>query len=86
MVSALPVEGGKIACSFSGLRNTLVMADCALVGQPSPAVAAGLKAGACVIDGLEIHCEKTAIDFQTLTGNETDIEMLHEALDEFLSA
>ena len=86
VVSALPVEGSTIACSFSGLRNSVVVADCTLVGQPSAAVAAGLKAGACVIDGLEIHCEKTAIDFQTLTGSETDIEMLHEALDEFLSA
>ena len=44
------------------------------------------NAGACVIDGLEIHCERTAIDFQTLTGLETDTEMLRDALDEFFSA
>jgi hypothetical protein len=39
-----------------------------------------------VIDGLEIHCERTAIDFHSLTGLEADTEMLRDALDEFFSA
>ena len=38
-----------------------------------------------LVDGLEIHVEKTAIDFQTLTGIETDPDMLREALEEYLS-
>jgi shikimate 5-dehydrogenase len=48
--------------------------------------AAARTAGACVIDGLEIHCERTAIDFHSLTGLEADTEMLRDALDEFFSA
>jgi shikimate 5-dehydrogenase len=43
-------------------------------------------AGACVIDGLEIHAARTAIDFHALTGLETDTELLRDALDEFFSA
>ena len=49
-------------------------------------VAAALKHGACAVDGLEIHCEKTAIDFHTWTGVEPDTDMLRELLDEYLNA
>jgi shikimate 5-dehydrogenase len=49
-------------------------------------VATARQHGACVIDGLEIHCERTAIDFHSLTGIEPDTDELREALDEFLSA
>jgi len=42
-------------------------------------------AGACTIDGLEIHAEKVAIDFQAWTGTKPDTDMLREALEEFLS-
>ena len=72
--------------AFAGLRSDLVVADTALVEQPSAVVTAARKAGACVIDGLEIHVAKTAIDFLVLTGMETDPDMLREALEEFLSA
>jgi len=85
VVSAVPAAGPKPTVEFSGLRNDLVMADFALVAQPSPVVAAAIKHGACTIDGLEIHCEKTAIDFHTWTGVEPDTEMLRDALDEYLS-
>jgi shikimate 5-dehydrogenase len=71
---------------LAGLRPDLVVADLALVSQPAPVVTAARAAGACVIDGLEIHCERTAIDFHTLTGIEPDTEMLRDALDEFFSA
>ena len=85
VVSAVPAAGPKPTVEFSGLRNDLVVADFALVAQPSPVVAAAIKHGACAIDGLEIHCETTAIDFHTWTGVEPDTEMLREALDEYLS-
>jgi shikimate dehydrogenase len=71
--------------TFSGLRADLVLADTDLVEQPSVVVAAGQKAGCCVIDGLEVHVAKIAIDFQVLTGSEPDTDMLREALEEFLS-
>ena len=42
-------------------------------------------AGCCLVDGLEIRAVQAAIDFQSLTGVEADVEMLREALDEYLS-
>jgi shikimate dehydrogenase len=86
VVSAVPADGQKPVVPLAGLRPDLVVADLALVSQPAPLVTAARGAGACVIDGLEIHCERTAIDFHTLTGLETDTEMLRDALDEFFSA
>jgi shikimate dehydrogenase len=91
VVSAVPAESPKHrvkrpAVEFKGMRGDLVVADLALVTQPSPVVASAIKAGSCAINGLEIHCEKTAIDFHTWTGIEPDVEMLREALDEFLNA
>ena len=85
VVSTVPADGPKPAVEFRGLRNDLVVADFPLVAQPSPVVAAAARHGACVVDGLEIHSEKTAIDFQAWTGVEPDTEMLREALDEWLS-
>jgi shikimate dehydrogenase len=86
VVTAVPADGPKPVATLAGLRPDLVVADLALVSQPAPVVTAARGAGACVIDGLEIHCERTAIDFHTLTGLETDTEMLRDALDEFFSA
>jgi len=74
------------AVALGGLRSELVVADTDLVEQPSSVVAAGQKAGCCVIDGLEVHVAKIVIDFQVLTGTEPDADMLREALEEFLSA
>lgn len=86
VVTALPADGPKPVVALGGLRPDLVVADLALVGQPAPVVIQARGAGACVIDGLEIHCERTAIDFHSLTGLEADTEMLRDALDEFFSA
>ena len=86
VVTAVPTDGQKQVVPLSGLRPDLVVADLALVSQPAPVAAAARAAGACVIDGLEIHCERTAIDFHSLTGLEADTEMLRDALDEFFSA
>jgi shikimate dehydrogenase len=86
VVTAVPTDGQKPVVPFTGLRPDLVVADLALVSQPAPVVTAARSAGACVIDGLEIHCERTAIDFQSLTGLVADTEMLRDALDEFFSA
>ena len=85
-MAAVPADGSKSVVSFSGLRPDLVVADLALVSQPAPLVSEARAAGACVIDGLEIHAARTAIDFHTLTGIETDTELLRDALDEFFSA
>ncbi|MFM8804590.1 MAG: shikimate dehydrogenase family protein [Planctomycetia bacterium] len=86
VVAAVPADGPKPVLSLSGLRPDLVVADLAMVSQPAPVVTAARAAGACAVDGLEIHCERTAIDFHTLTGVEPDTEMLRDALDEFFSA
>jgi shikimate dehydrogenase len=86
VVSAVPAAGPKPIVPLAGLRPDLVVADLALVSQPAPVVSAARAAGACVVDGIEIHCERTAIDFHALTGLEADTELLREALDEFLSA
>ena len=86
VVTAVPPDGQKPAAPLAGLRPELVVADLALVSQPAPVVTAARGAGACVIDGLEIHCERTAIDFHLLTGLKADTEMLRDALDEFFSA
>lgn len=85
VVTAVPADGQKPVASLAGLRPDLVVADLALVSQPAPVVLQARSAGACVIDGLEIHCERTAIDFHSLSGLEADTEMLREALDEFFS-
>ena len=84
IVIATPPDG-EPSPRLAGLRSDLVLVDSALVDQPSALVAAGREAGCCLVDGLEIHVEKTAIDFQTLTGAEADPDMLREALEEYLS-
>jgi shikimate dehydrogenase len=86
VVTAVPTDGQRPVVTLAGLRQDLVVADLALVSQPAPLVTQARAAGACVIDGLEIHCERTAIDFHVLTGLETDTEILRDALDEFFSA
>jgi shikimate dehydrogenase len=86
IVSALPAAAPRPPLEFTGLRSDMVLADLPLVAQPSPMIALATGVGACVVDGLEIHCAKTAIDFHTWTGIEPDVEMLREALDEFFAA
>ena len=86
IVSALPVEGPEPLPGLVGLRGDMVVADLLVVPQPSPLIALAAAVGACPIDGLEIHAEKMAIDFQTWTGATPDTDMLREALDEFLDA
>ena len=83
VISAVPAGAAPV---LAGLRKDLVVADFALVPQPAPIVAAAQKHGACTIDGLEIHCEKTAIDFHTWTGLDPDTDLLRELLDEYLNA
>ena len=64
------------------LAGLIVLADVSpAVGMPPEATAAGC----CLVDGLEIRAVQAAIDFQSLTGVEADVEMLREALDEYLS-
>jgi shikimate dehydrogenase len=86
IVSVLPAEGSAYGIGLNELRGDIVVADLSLVPQPSPFIALAAAAGACTIDGLEIHAEKVAIDFQAWTGTKPDTDMLREALDEFLDA
>jgi shikimate dehydrogenase len=86
IVSVLAADGSESPPGLIGLRGDLVVADLPLVPQPSPLIALAAAAGACTIDGLEIHAEKMAIDFQAWTGTKPDTDMLREALDEFLDA
>jgi len=72
--------------TFTGLRADLVVAECGLAPQPSPLAAIVTASGACLVDGLEVHAARAAIDFRTLTGADADADLLREALDEFLSA
>jgi len=70
------------AATFTELRPEIVVAHVSPAGAMPPEAAA---AGCCLVDGLEIRAVQAAIDFQMLTGLEADVEMLREALDEYLS-
>lgn len=80
-------QGGlapAIGClTLTGLRPDLVSADLAFA--PSSVARQAAAAGACVVDGLEIHAARTAIDIHALLGVDADPDMLRDALDEFLS-
>lgn len=82
VVHALDVPPDGLAAV--GLRGDLVLVEPHLAASPLARQAAA--AGACVVDGIEVHATRTAIDFHALTGLEADTDMLREALDEFLSA
>ncbi len=85
VVAAGPDAGGSPTPSIAGLRPDVVVADLTLATTPSAVGRQAAEASACLVDGLEIHAARTAIDFQTLLGVETDTELLRDALDEFLS-
>ena len=74
------------AATFTGLRPDLVLVESRLAARPSVLAGQAAAAGACVVDGIEVHATRTAIDFHALTGRDADTDMLHEALDEFMSA
>jgi shikimate dehydrogenase len=84
VVVSMP-DGLPEPAAFTGMRADLVVAEMPLVVQPSPLAAVVAAHGGCLVDGLEIHAARTAIDFQALTGVATDPDMLRDALDEFLS-
>jgi shikimate dehydrogenase len=89
IVAAGPAPGGSPppakGPTLTGLRGDLVIADLTLATSPSPIASQAQGAGACVVDGLEIHAARTAIDIHTLLGVDADPDMLRDALDEFLS-
>lgn len=76
------VRATTASVPLADLRPEHVVADVSpAAGLPPEARAAGC----CLVDGLEIRAVQAAIDFQSLTGVEADVEMLREALDEYLS-
>jgi shikimate dehydrogenase len=87
VVAAGPEPGSltpAVPCpTLTGLRADLVIADLAFA--PSAVARQAAAAGACVVDGLEIHAARTAIDIHALLGVDADPDMLRDALDEFLS-
>lgn len=80
--AGIVVRASAAAVELTGLRPDLFVAD---VSPGSPLPGRAQEAGACVVDGLEIRAVQAAIDFQALTGLETDADTLREALDEYLS-
>lgn len=82
LVHALDAAEGTAL--LEGLRADLVLVEPRL--EPSGLARQGAAAGCCVVDGIEVHATRTAIDFHALTGLEADTDMLRDALDEFLSA
>jgi shikimate dehydrogenase len=84
VVVALPEASPDVA-ALTGLRPDLVVAETALAAQPSALAKLVAASAACLVDGLEVHAARTAIDFQSLTGATADTDQLREALDEFLA-
>lgn len=79
------VTDAAAAPEIENLRPDLVVAECLLAADPSPFLRRAAAAGCCVVDGLEVHAARTAIDFHTLSGRDADTDMLREALDEFFA-
>jgi len=84
VVHTLDPAADPVRCG--DLRADLVLVESGLATRPTALAAEAAAAGACVVDGIEVHATRTAIDFHALTGLEADTDMLREALDEFLSA
>jgi shikimate dehydrogenase len=85
-VGAVIIGAAAGAAAFSGGWPDLVVADTVLAPRLSNAADEAARHGGCIVDGLEIHAARVAIDFRSLTGREADTDMLRDALDEFLSA
>jgi shikimate dehydrogenase len=76
------VRATAAPATLVGLRAEVVHADVAADADPPPEAVA---AGCCLVTGLEVRAMQAAIEFQSLTGLEADVEMLRESLDEYLS-
>ncbi|MFN9369625.1 MAG: shikimate dehydrogenase family protein [Planctomycetia bacterium] len=85
-IDVLVADGPPAALpEITNLRPDQVVAELLLAPDPAPFLRRAAGAGCCVVDGLEVHAARTAIDFHTLSGGEADTDMLREALDEFLA-
>lgn len=82
----LIVTPGDGPPQVAGLRPDLVVVDAVSTANRSAVAVEAAAHGCCVVDGIEVHATQTAIDFQTLTGVEADVDMLREALEEFFGA
>lgn len=71
-------------CQLAQLREDLVVVDASLNPKASPVLEAATAARAVRVDGLEVATAVLAIDFQRLTGLESDADLMRDALDEFL--
>jgi shikimate dehydrogenase len=80
--AAIIVNTMAKATSIEGLRPDLVIADATPKGFPVQAFNA---IGCCLVDTLEIRALQAAIEFRMFTGVDVDIELVKEALDEYLS-
>jgi shikimate dehydrogenase len=68
--------------AFEGLRPELVFADASPKGFPLHIFQ---DAGCCIVDNLEVRALQAAIEFRMFTGLDVDVDMLKDALDEYLS-
>lgn len=85
-IDILVADGPPAAVpEITNLRGEQVVADLHLTADPSPFLRRAATAGCCIVDGLEVHAVRTAIEFHSLAGVETDADMLREALEEFLA-
>jgi shikimate dehydrogenase len=80
--AAIVVNTIPTTSAFEGLRPDLVFADATPKGLPLQALNA---AGCCIVDNLEIRSLQAAIEFRMFTGLDADIDLVKEALDEYLS-
>jgi monomeric isocitrate dehydrogenase len=79
---AMAKHGAALRAAGADARNGYADVAAKVAALPEPEVFALFRD---VVDGLEVHVAKIAIDFQVLTGTEPDTDMLREALEEFLS-
>lgn len=82
----LIVTSGDGPPEVTGLRPDLVVVDAVSTASRSAVAVEAAAHGCCLVDGIEVHAIQAAIDFQTLTGVGADVDMLREALEEFLGA
>lgn len=80
--AAIVIRATTAPLTLAGLLPAVVHVDVAAATEPPPEAVA---AGCCLVTGLEVRAVQAAIEFQALTGIEADVELLREALDEYLS-
>ncbi|HPP53564.1 MAG TPA: shikimate dehydrogenase [Thermoguttaceae bacterium] len=69
---------------FSTLAETMLVVDCIFQPPQTHLLRAAAERGCRTIDGLEVLLTRAAIDFQLWTGLAPNLDILREAVEEFL--